>query len=217
MTKQKKITALFLAGCILVASPYTVLAEDSAHAHIGHVVEAWADTPNGMGFLPTAQKEALVAAAHASYSAKALDDLAEMQLHSTHVRHALDPALETDGPGLGYGMIKASEGMIKHITLAAESEDASGNVKTHTEHVVSATTNAIARAKLALKEAEAILAATTAEEAAPHAQKMFDLADAAIMGRDTNGDGKVTWETDEGGLRVAKDHMELMLKGEGLN
>src|SRR5690606_41520021 len=40
-----------------------------SHVHMGHVLTSWQDTPDQMGFLPTAQAVAEVAAQHAVFAA----------------------------------------------------------------------------------------------------------------------------------------------------
>jgi hypothetical protein len=208
---------LIVSGMVLSFGGVAAFAGGTAHTHIGHVISEWTDTPSNKGLLPTAKKEVIVAAAHATYAKKASDDLDSMQFHSTHVRHAIDPTLEPGGgPGLGYGFLNAANGAIEHITLASESGDASESVKAHTVHIVSALTNAVNRNTLALVEAEAILAATSAEEAAPHALKMAELTEGAFLGIDGNGDGKVTWHEGEGGVKAAEKHMSFIVNDEGL-
>ncbi len=206
------LLAAFITSVIMTGEQDKTMAQE----HIAHVMIRWDDTPLNDGFLPTALKEAIVAAAHAQYSKDELGNLAGMQLHATHVRHAIDPALEESGPGLGYGLLKASEGVVKHITLASQMHDASDAVKSHTIHVVKATETTMSRAKEALRAADAILAATTAEEANPYAVQMAAMAEAAHLGLDVNGDGQITWDNDEGGLKVADQHMGFMLEAEGL-
>ncbi len=210
---MKKIITLAALMLAIATGSY---AGSAAHTHIGHVINSWNDTPSERGLLPTAMKEALVAAAHANYAAKAKNDLGEMKMHAGHVRHAIDPTLEAGGPGMGYGLIKAADGAIEHITLASKSADASAMVKTHTVHVVSSLNNAVARSRLALVEAQAIYDATSASEAAPHAVEMAKLTKAGLMGIDANGDGKISWHKGEGGLKVADKHMGFMLDAEGL-
>jgi len=202
-----------LASIILSGPKDTTLAQE----HIAHVATKWEDTPSNRGLLPTALKEAIVAAAHAQYSKNASDDLDAMQLHTTHVRHAIDPALEAGGPGLGYGLLKASEGVVKHITLASQTGDASEAVKAHTEHVVTAMQTAMERTKEALAAADAVMAATTVEEARKHVLKMAELTEAAHLGWDVNGDGQITWNENEGGLKIADQHIDFMLEAEGLS
>lgn len=210
---MKKIITLAALMLSVATSSY---AASDAHVHIGHVVSSWQDTPSERGLLPTAFKESLVAAAHANYAVSAADNFDTMKVHAGHVRHAIDPTLEAGGPGLGYGLIKAAKGAIAHITFASESVGASEAVKTHTVHVVTSLNNAITRINLAMIEADAVIAAANAQEALPHAVALAKLTKAAFAGEDANGDGKITWEKGEGGLKVADKHMGFMLDAEGL-
>jgi hypothetical protein len=204
------------AGFAVALSANMASAGSEANAHIGHVVSSWQDTPSERGLLPTATREALVAAAHANYSVNAADDFGTMKVHARHVRHAIDPTLEAGGPGMGYGLILATEGAIKHITFARETADTTEAIKAHTVHVVTSLQNAVDRTKLALIEVDAILAAANSAEALPHAEKLAELTKAALMGFDANGDGKISWEKDEGGLKTADKHMGFILDAEGL-
>lgn len=188
-----------------------------AHAHIAHVSKAWGDTPQGMGLLPVALAEAKTAVQHAGFAASKPDDLGWMQLHSRHVLHAVDPAAEPKGPGLGYGVIKAAAGTIKHIKLAAKSEDASNNVKAHAVHVATSAENALTRAEEITVLAKRVIASSSAAEAYPLVQKIQQLATALNAGVDADGDGVISWQQDEGGLLEADKHLGFMIKGEGIN
>ena len=87
---------LFVAvGIALFTSETAVFAASDVHKEIGYVVSNWEDTPSKQGLLPIAFKESLVAAAHASYSENSAGDLQSMKMHVGHVRHAIDPTLET--------------------------------------------------------------------------------------------------------------------------
>jgi hypothetical protein len=217
MKKFKHIPAMALAAAIATFAGNTpAYAGSEAHTHIGHVVSSWQDTPSERGLLPTAFKESLVAAAHANYAVNAAGNLGAMKMHAGHVRHAIDPTLESNGPGLGYGLIKAAEGATLHITLASEAADASAAVKSHTVHVVASLNAAVTRSKAAMIEADAIIAAPDTTVALEHAVKLAELTKAALMGMDVDGDGKISWDNNEGGLKVADKHMGLILKAEGL-
>ncbi len=193
-----------------------VLAGSDAHKYLGLVSKSASDTPAKRGYMPTALRESLVAAAHASYTADATDDLGDMQLHVGHVLHAIDPAQEPSGPGLGYGLIKAAQNIIESMTLAVEGGDASRNLKLHAKHIIATSQNAIDRSRLALIEADAILEAEDAAEAAPHAIKFAEHTKAAFIGMDIDGDGKISWKNGEGGMKTADKHLGLLLDGEGL-
>lgn len=226
------LSAILLAGCAgrmddsmdmaaeeqaMAAEQQTMAAHGEAHAHMGHVSDAWEDTPDGMGFLPTARAEAEIAAQHAALAAERPDDLEWMQMHAAHVVHALDPSMEAAGPGLGYGVKPAAENTAKHIVFASESADASDNVKLHAEHVATSAGNIVTWSEMIVEHAEAVQAADSAEEAAPLVMEMQEMTQAVLNGVDANDDGEVTWEQGEGGIAQAEQHMQFMREGEGLS
>ena len=187
-----------------------------AHAHIGHVMDGFNDTPKAQGLLPTAIAEAQIAAQHAALATKASGDLNAMKLHAAHVLHAIDPTLtENKGPGLGYGLKKAVAAATFHIELAAKEKDASANIKTHAGHVVASNTNVTRRADEIIELGQRIRNSSSAGEAAMLVAQLNTVASQLLAGVDANMDGRVTWEMGEGGLEQSKQHMELMKKGEG--
>ena len=210
------LVSVMVAGMAFNTSAYAGEGMSEAHAHIGHVMTSWNDTPSQHGLLPVAMKDAGIAAAHAALAAKSPNDLAAMKLHARHVHHAIDSSYEASGPGTGYGLIKAANGGIGHATLASKSKGASDAVKVHTEHAVTSLNNAIARSRMALYEAQAVLIATSAGQAAAHAAKMAELTQAVVNGVDANGDGGISWHAHEGGLNVASQHMGIMMDAEGM-
>lgn len=182
--------------------------------HIGHVVNAFTGTPDGMGLLPAAMAEARIAAQHAGLAARDPSNLGAMQLHAGHVINALDPTIVPTGPGRGYGMKKAANGTAQHIELAAKAPGASQNVITHANHVATAARSAVDRADKIIALAQKVQASTSAAEAAALISQMVSLSDQLIKGVDANADGKITWEKGEGGLQQAQEHVTLMLAGE---
>lgn len=217
MIRRRSLLAVLAAlgvGLTVGVMKPAVAADGAAHAHMGHVLEAWNDTPDGKGLLPTAFREADVAQKHVGLALKTPDDLASLQVHLRHVLHALDPAMEKSGPGLGYGLINAAAGASKHAGFTAGSDGASDNVKAHAEHVTTALDNAVAAAKAAEAEVEKGLAASNAADAKSAAEAVQVLLAQAVDGKDANGDGSVSWQ--EGGLQQARQHMGFMYKGEGM-
>lgn len=182
--------------------------------HIGHVVNAFGDTPNGQGLLTTAMAEARIAAQHATLAMRQPGNLDYMKTHAGHVINALDPTIVAAGPGLKYGLRKATTGVVTHIELAAGAQGASPNVITHARHVATSARNTLARADQLVALAQKVQAATTASEAAALVSQMASLADQLIAGADANADGKITWEQGEGGLQQCDEHVKLMLAAE---
>lgn len=201
---------------LLAAVALTGQQANMAAVHIGHVMDSWKDTPNQQGLLPTAVAEAKIAATHAGLAAKAPDNLDAMKLHAGHVINALDPSVEMKGPGLGYGGKKAAAGALAHVGFAAKADGASANVQTHTGHVSASLNNVLKRIDEMISLAQQIRAATSAADAAKLMTQLNTLAGQLGAGVDANNDGRIGWETGEGGLDQAVQHMGLMKKGEGL-
>ena len=129
MTSFRVIGAALFAIMICVGGA----SAQESHAHIGHVMTGWGDTPDAAGLLPTAQKEAAIALQHAELALSQPADIDAIRLHSGHVLHAVDPLAIEGGPGLGYGVEQAASGVDAHINLAAGAQDASDNVRLHAD------------------------------------------------------------------------------------
>lgn len=212
-----KTASMLLVLGLVVAGPLSAADKNMAHAHIGHVTSGWSDTPDRQGLLPTALGEAQIAAQHADLAAKKPSDLDWMKLHVGHVLHAVDPSVEAQGPGRGYGVKKAAAGVAKHVELAAGSPGASDNVKLHAKHIATSANNTVARADRIVSLGQQVLKAQDAQQAAALVSEIQALSGALVAGQDANGDGAVSWHEGEGGLRAAEQHVGLMAKGEGHN
>jgi hypothetical protein len=208
------LTGQPLPGSVpVVATPVATIAvpPGAAGVHVGHVVNAFMDTPNSMGLLPVALAEARVAAQHATLATRGTTDLAAMKLHAGHVLHALDPSVVTTGPGRGYGLLRASAGIASHIELAAKAEGAPPGVTTHAPHIAAAARATGARADAIIAIAKKIQAATEASEAATLVTQMASLCDALLAGADLNSDGRIGVDGGEGGLQMVQQHVGLLL------
>ncbi|HEY4130472.1 MAG TPA: hypothetical protein VGM50_07630 [Gemmatimonadaceae bacterium] len=203
-----------VAGGGAAAAPSIKLPPGAVGVHIGHVISAFGDTPNMQGLLPVALADAKVAAQHAALAAKDPNNLAAMKLHAGHVLNALDPTIVVKGPGSGYGVKKATQGVITHINLAAKATGASQNVITHANHVATSAQNTLTRCDTAIDLAKKIQESTSASDAAALVSQLVSVTSQLTAGVDKNGDGRITWEAGEGGLQQANEHMKLMLAGE---
>lgn len=186
-------------------------AQDAVQTHVNHVLQAWNDTPEGDGLLPTAIAEAETAARHASLAAQS-DELGAMQAHAGHVLHAVAPDQAQGGPGMGYGVTQAAQGVATHVQLAADVEDAPNPVVTHARHVRTAAESTVSRAEEIVSLVEEIQAASSASEAGPLVQELESAAGALVSGEDVDGNGRVSWRSPEGGLEQAQFHMNLMIR-----
>ena len=168
------------------------------HAHIGHVMTAWRETPGTVGLLTIALSDTRIAAAHALLLAKS-SSLGDMKVHAGHVLHALDPTRETTGPASGFGAKKAAAGAAQHVGFTAAVDNASAAVKNRASIVNAALTEAIAAIDRSIATAQKIR-----EAASP--------ADAASAVRDLqSGVDDITRA-----LQQSEQEMRLMMKVEGL-
>lgn len=168
------------------------------HAHIGHVMIAWRDTPGQVGLLTIAQNDTRVAAAHALLLSKATS-LDDMKLHAGHVLHALDPTIEKTGPASGYGAKKAAAGAMQHLGFTAAVENASAAVKSQASKVTTTLTAAMAAMDRGIAVAQKIRGASAVPEAATAARDLQSAIDDITRA-----------------LQESDQEMRVMMKSEGL-
>lgn len=212
-----KLTGAPLPGQLqtAAAAPAVKVPAGPVGVHLGHIVNAFAGTPMGQGLLPTAMAEARIAVQHAALAARNPTNLDAMKLHAGHVINAIDPTVVDKGPGLGYGVKKASQGIATHIELAAKSPGASKNVVMHAEHIAAAARNSVRRSDQIVALAKQIQAATSAADAASLVNQLVSLTNELVAGKDINADGRVGVDPGEGGLQQCDQHIKLLLAGEG--
>ena len=131
--------------------------------------------------------------------------------------NALDPSVEAGGPGKGYGVLKAATGAATHIGLAANSGDASDNVKLHANHVETSVNNVVEWARRVIELCAEAKAAEDQAVAAELAKEIQAMTQAMVSGQDADGNGRTSWGEGEGGLEQASFHMGLMKRGEGID
>jgi hypothetical protein len=98
-----------------------------SHAHVGHGLTTWQDTPGNKGLFTVAREEIDIAR-HEADAALTAASTAEKAAHINNAIHALNPDQQPRGTGLGYGAIRALGSAVEHLEYAATSEDASGNI-----------------------------------------------------------------------------------------
>lgn len=202
------ITVLLFSTTSLAATETSV-----AHQFMNEVDKSASDTPHQMGYLETAIAEARTAEQHANFALSKPGDLAWMKLHTGHVLQALTG--HGKGPGLGYGVIRATRGIIRDITQAAKAKDTTANIQLHSKHVRTSARNTLKRAEKMVAIAHQIKRSSTAAAAKPLVEKLAALSKELIHGADDNGDGQITWQ--DGGLAQCQQHMQFMRQGEKMN
>lgn len=194
LTRPVRVTGVLTDKGIVVSR----IEPPLVHAHIGHVMTAWRDTPGQVGLLTIAQSDQRIAAAHALLLSKSTS-LDDMKLHAGHVLHALEPALETTGPASGYGAKKAAAGAMQHVGFTAAVDNASATVKGHASTVNATLTDTSAAIDRAIALAQRIRASNATTEAATSARELQSVV-----------------QEIGAGLQQAEQEMRLMMKAEGL-
>jgi hypothetical protein len=203
------LNLLFAAAIASVTSIAAQEQSDPFQVHVSHVLESFKGTPKQQGLLPVAVEEAKIATHHAALAAKAPDSLDQMKLHAGHVIHALDPAVEVKGPGLGYGVKKAAAGVAQHVELAAKAPTASSNAKTQALYVSRWANNVVKWSDEAIAVAQRIRSAASATEAAKLMPDLTSLTEQLTVGIPAVGRFN-----EQGGLQQAQERMELLKKGD---
>ena len=233
VTTYAFISAALVAFAVGASAARAQAPASPAHAHIGHVMTGWKDTPEMKGLLPTAIADAQVAMEQVE-RADLEGRINDFWLYGGYVLNALDPGAETDAllktayarlptnyvkievPGTGYGVKRAVAGALQHVQLAAKSEGASDNVKTHAAHVTASLENVAKWTDEAIVTTRKLLEAKDVGSGQVLVDELTAQIGQIAIGTDANGDGQTGWQTGEGGLRQANTHMRLMMKAEGL-
>jgi hypothetical protein len=165
-------------GCVsnspklLSSKPPTI-----AHAHIGHSIEAWRETPNKKGLLGTAEAEGKAALESAKRAAAPGNDLSATRDAVKDFLYATDPtSVGRRDVGLGFGLTRAVEGVVNHLEFAADSDDASANVKQSVPRISDRAELIVDRCDQMQRLAESALAASSQDKSNALAQEILALA-----------------------------------------
>ncbi|MCH9674998.1 MAG: hypothetical protein K0U93_26385 [Gammaproteobacteria bacterium] len=210
------LAVLLSVGC----ADTTVLHDDSSsatvHLRIDSVASAWPYTPGKQGLLTVLEQEAKLASRHSRFSLKKPADLrwTHTQLHQ--LRHAIDPKTENNGPGIGYGVIRAAQDIAAEMHEAVDTPGASDNVRQHALRIAAASEHISTLATEARELAAQGLAADSPTVTAQVSERIAAVLDQIVYGRDQNDDGKIDQDAPEGGVTHLRQLVATMMAGEGL-
>lgn len=183
-----------------------------SHAHVGHALTAWGDTPNQEGLFIVAEKETKIAF-EAVLSAQTDQSLEKAQRHIGTAIHALNPDLHPHAAAPGYGAIRALGGVIDHINFAAQSDDASENVTNSAATFSVHATSVLDRLKLAVQTAR-LAERSRGVEFAGLTEELEGMLDQCLHGVDLDGDGIIGGTPEEFGLIQLRNEISVMLRSE---
>lgn len=184
-----------------------------SHAHVGHSLTSWRDTPGQQGLFVVAEKETDIALQQAELALQSLGNPAEMKNHVKGVTHALAPERVRSDIGLGYGAIRAIEGASEHMVFAAQTDDASPNLIKMTERFARGAAAVRERMQLAVGITELI---ATPDSGDPRVltSKLQQTLQHVRFGRDLDGDGAIGPQAEELGLAQLREGISTGLKAE---
>lgn len=186
-----------------------------AHTHIGHAITGWHDTPDQTGLLTAAEAAAQAAVNHAELATAANTNLLRIKQHTIQVMLATkhDFAANTADANK-YGVSKALTEAAQHIIFAAQSDDASANVKQHADNIRKLSQAVLQRCDLVIALGNEILKTSSLEEARVLASELHKLVLANRDGDDSNSDGVVGSVPNELGLQQIHKQIDVMIANE---
>jgi len=202
---------LLLPGC-------ASRAPTIAHTHIGHAMDGWPITPNQAGLFVTAENAAQ-AAVHAAEAATVADrDLNRIKYNIAQVFSHTNPYYHGSEASSGkrqYGVKNALAEAAQHVIFAAESPDASDNVRSSALQFSDNTNYVLARCDLVTLLGDEILNSASAEEASILSNELLKLTRANLDGDDSDGDGIIGSTPEEYGLTQLRTELQALIDREG--
>lgn len=185
------------------------LPEDAA-TRVGYIMVSDPRTPDQLGLVATGMAEAEIAAQHVALAGRDTTNLFNMQRHMAHVLHAIDPGEVGQGPGLGFGVVRAAEAVLAHIEEVRLLDDLPGVMDFHAPWVARAARGTLARADEAVALARQVQRASGPAEGHRLVEGLADAVRAMAYGFDRDGDGRIGYTEDEMGLAQVRYHLELV-------
>lgn len=201
---------LLLSGC--VSQSPTI-----AHTHIGHAMDGWADAPNQDGLFVTAENaaQAAVRVAEAAANAQGL----------TRIKHNINQIFSHTNPYYHgsatsdekkqYGVKNALAEAARHVIFAADSPDASANVRSSAQQFSDNSNYVLNRCDLITLLGDEILNSSSAEEASILSGELLKLTRANLDGDDSDGDGIIGSTPEEYGLKQLRAELLAIIDREG--
>lgn len=198
---------LFSSGCVK-STPLI------SHAHIGHAITGWVDTPGQKGLFETAESEAFQALKSISDAQKAETDIQTSKQHLLEVFTWLAPEQANNKQLSNYGVIRALEGAIDHIEYASLSEDASFNLLETTRTFSINAASVLARSQATLAQVQANYTESNKDRYLSNIQQISEDLTWIVNGRELNNDNLIGSIPEETGLLQLRNQLSAMASNE---
>ena len=195
-----------------------------AMVHIRHLVVRFEQMPQGTPLATGMLGQAAVAADHGNLAKLAVqaNDLAGVRLHLEHIVNIVEGTNgpnfgdrngdgRRDNPGDGMGVVTYTRGTAEHAQLAMEAAPRDETIKLHGGQVVAATQNVTQWTAEAIGIALPASNAPNIDTLREPVNRLADLLQKALEGRDANGDGRIDpTAPGEAGARAGYTQSQLM-------
>lgn len=194
------LTLFAAAGC--VTRPPTI-----AHVHLGHALTAVHVTPNRDGYLLVAEARAQEAHTAAQLAA---DPGAPLEQIKARVATVVTAVSSEESFGLKQSLVLAAN----HISFAATSDDASGNVRQAAPVFAEDISRIVERCELVALLGKDVAASQSKEEASVLVEEISKLTLANVQGDDADQDGKTGATPAEYGIKQLRGEFDAMIARE---
>jgi hypothetical protein len=180
-------------------------------------MDGWPDTPNQAGLFITAEDAAEAAVQSAETATAPNAELGSIKRNIVQVIRDTNPEYSltaTDPEKKQYGVKNALAEAARHVIFAAESGDASANVRSSASQFSDHATFVLNRCDLITALGDEVLNSSTHEEASLLAQELLRLTRANRDGDDANGDGIAGSTPEEYGLKQLRTELQSIIDRE---
>ncbi len=195
-----------LMGTLLTGACASRQAPSVAHIHVGHAITGAHDTKGQVGYL-------VLAAEHADTALEAAKRAAAPGQSMPAIRAGLERVNAITNNEGKFPLSKAVVEALNHVQYAADSDDASPNIKAGSRAFADRAAGIVLRSELIRQYTADAKASTSLEEVQQFAQEIERLAVANVLGEDTNGDDRIS-EPREYGVRQIQAELDAMVSRE---
>lgn len=206
MQWNRQVTLALALVCVLQTGCSTT-TPTIAHVHVGHAITGAHDTPGNIGYFTLAeqQSEKVVAlASRAAQPGQALSTVKGQIAELTRLVNDQKP----------YSMAEAVAEAASHISYAANSDDASANVKAGATKFNAAIDGIAFRSNLIKLYASDVAVSDSTDEVMALATEINKMARANHNGEDTDGDGTIGSSSREYGIVQLRTELDDLIARE---
>lgn len=207
------IKPVLITASLLLATGCSQKLPLVSHAHIGHALTAWRDTPGEQGLFVVAEQETETARSETLAALASRRNTTQRLTHLRNVEIALNPDGVKQAGVKGYGAIRALNGATDHLVFASEADDASENMKKMTYEFSQAQVAVLERMRLAVEVAR-LGQQSSGQEQEDVLLQLQNVMNAIVEGEDANRNGRIDPGQKEYGLQQLRTMISTALSNE---